>query len=249
MLGLYKDVAILAAKRAAQSWLAAVAIPIYVLVVVLVAFAAAPLGLIGGLIVGFVAAACFGGYLSLVAIALDGTRMRLADLKNGLRAVRDVLGVFFLLFVISYVLGQVRAGGSSGVALAGVASLAIAVFFNALPEVIYQRGATFIGAFSESASFVTENAFAWFPPNLVFAFVILWATNTLTLSSPGELLVRLGQLGSVSGVLRFILGSPHWMWPLLIAFVHFAMVFRGLLFRELSSGSTRMRAFRRRMGA
>jgi hypothetical protein len=249
MLGLYKDVAILAAKRAAQSWLAALSIPIYALVVVGAATIAAPLGMIGGLIIGLVAAACFGAYLSLLASAVDGSKIRLADLKNGLRSVWDVVSVFFAMWVIGLVVGFLKnLAGPKAEAVGGVAALAMAIFFNVVPELIYQGRNRSFALLKESASFVTANPFAWFPPNLVFAFVILWATNTLTFSSPGELLVRLSLLGSAGGVLAFIGGAPRWMIPLLIAFVHFVMVFRGLLFRELSSGSTRMRAFRRNMG-
>jgi hypothetical protein len=249
MIGLYKDVAILAAKRAAQSWLAAVSIPIYALVVVGAAYVAAPLGIIGGFIVGLVAAACFGAYLSLLSSALDGGKLRLADLKSGLRAIWDVVSVFFALWIVGLVVGMLKnMAGPRAEAVGGVAALAAAIFFNAVPELIYQSRNRSFALLKESVSFVMENAFAWFPPNLVFAFVILWATNTLSFSSPGELLVRLAQLGTVGGVLGFIGGAPLWMAPLLIAFVHFVMVFRGLLYRELTSGSTRMRAFRRRMG-
>jgi hypothetical protein len=248
MLGLYKDVAINAAKRAAQSWLAAVSIPVYAFAVAGSAALAAPLGMIGGFIVGFVAAACFGAYLSLLASAIDGVPIRLADLKNGLRAIWDVVSVFFALWIIGLGVGVLRnIAGPNGAAVGGVAALAIAIFFNVIPELIYQSRSRSFALLKESATFVTEHAFAWFPPNLVFAFVILWATGTLTFSSPGELLVRLSALGSAGGVLAFIGGAPLWMAPLLIVFVHYVMVFRGLLFRELGTGSTRMRAFRRRM--
>ena len=250
MFRLYKDVAVLAAKRAAQSWLAALSIPLYALAVVGATYVAAPLGFIGGFIVGLVAAACFGAYLSLLASALDGGKLRLADLKSGLRAVWDVVSVFFALWIIGLVVGMLKnMAGPKAEAVGGVAALAAAIFFNVVPELIYQSSNRSFALLKESVSFVTEKAFTWFPPNLVFAFVILWATNTLSFSSPGELLVRLSQLGSVGGVLGLIGGAPLWMAPLLIAFVHFVMVFRGLLFRELTSGSTRMRDFRRRMGS
>jgi hypothetical protein len=249
MFTLYKDVAILAAKRAAKSWLAAVSIPIYAFVVVLAAYLAAPLGMFGGLLVGLVAAACFGAYLSLLGSALDGTKLRLDDLKNGLRGVWDVVSVFFALWIVSLGVGLLKSmAGPKAEAVGGVAALAAAIFFNVVPELIYQSRNRSFALLKESFNFVTEHPFAWFPPNLVFAFVILWATHTLSLSSPGELLMRLAQLGSAGGVLAFIGGADRWLAPFLIVFVHFVMVFRGLLFRELSSGSPRMRAFRRNMG-
>jgi hypothetical protein len=38
---------------------------------------------------------------------------------------------------------------------------------------------------------------------------------------------------------------PLWMLPLMLLFIHWAMVFRGMLFHELSSGiSARQRAIR-----
>ena len=248
MLGIYKDVAVRAAKRAAQSWLAAVSIPIYAFAVAGAAMLCAPLGMIGGIIVGLLAAACFGAYLSLLSSALDGVKLRAADLKNGLRAIWDVVSVFFALWVVGLVVRMLSGmAGPNGAAVGGVAALAIAIFFNVVPELIYQSRSRSFALLKESASFVMDHAFAWFPPNLVFAFVILWATGTLSFSSPGELLVRLSLLGSAGGVLAFITGAPLWAVPLLIVFVHYVMVFRGLLFRELGQGSSRMRAFKRRM--
>jgi hypothetical protein len=249
MLALYKDVAILAAKRAAQSWLAAVSLPLYTLLVLLSMLATASLPpFIAGLIVGFVAAACFGAYLSLVAAALDGGNIRLGDLKNGLRSVWDVVGVFFVLSIIGLLVGKVQeSAGPNAAAVGGVVALAAAILLNALPEVIYQRGATSLSALQQSVNFVFENAFAWFLPNIVFAIVILAATGVLRVSEPGELLIRLAQVGSVGGLVSLVVRAPYWMMPLLILFVHYAMVFRGLLFRELTGGSSRMRAFRRRM--
>ncbi|HVU51591.1 MAG TPA: hypothetical protein VHL80_12940 [Polyangia bacterium] len=248
MLSLYKDVAVLAAKRAAQSWLAAVSIPIYAFAVAGAAALSAPLGMFAGIVVYLVAAACFGAYLSLLASAIDGVPLRAADLKKGLGAIWDVVSVFFALWVIGLGVGVLRGmAGRNGAAVGGVAALAIAIFFNVVPELIYQSRSRSFALLKESASFVMEHAFAWFPPNLVFAFVILWATGTLSFSSPGELLVRLSLLGSAGGVLAFITGAPLWAAPLLIVFVHYVMVFRGLLFRELGTGSRRMRAFRRRM--
>jgi hypothetical protein len=253
MFRLFADVAILAARRAARSWLAALSIPIYALLflgaVRLLGPLLAPLGMIGGFVLGFIGAACFGGYLSLLASSVAGTRIKLADLRHGLRAVWDVLGAFFALWIIGIGVGVLqRMAGPNGPAVLGVASLALAIFANVLPELIYNSRSRSFAMLKESASFVMANPFAWFAPNLIFAFVILWATGSLSFSSPGALLVQLSALGSIGGILQIIEGAPLWMAPLLIAFVHYVMVFRGLLFQELSAGSTRMRAFRRHMG-
>jgi hypothetical protein len=250
MIRLFLDVATLAVRRAAASWLAAVSIPIYAIAFLWAARLVAPLGMIGGFIVGFIGAAFVGGYLSMLATAIAGGKLRLADLRHGLRAVWDVISVFFALWIIGLGLGVLqKAAGPNGTAVAGVAALAGAILLNPVPELIYSSRSRSFALLKESVSFVMENPVAWFAPNLVFAFVFLWATRALVFSSPAELLLRLASLGSMEGVLGLVGGSPLWLAPLLVVFVHYAMVFRGLLFRELSSGSTRMRAFRRNMSA
>jgi hypothetical protein len=238
VLRTYADIAVVAAKRAARSWLAALSIPIYALLFLLLASLVAPLGIVGGILVGIFGAACFGGYLTLLKLAVDDSPIHLRDLKDGLRAVWDVMTVFFVLWILSLIVGMVvAAAGSRGPAVMGVVNLAMAIFFNLIPELICHSRNRGVALLQESA---------WFVPNLIFAFVILWATDTLSFTSAGENLVRLSQLGSQAGVLALIAGSG-WKAPLLIAFVHYVMVFRGLLYLELSSGNARMRAFRRRM--
>lgn len=253
MLRIYADIAVTAAKRAARSWLAALSIPIYALLFLLFAALVGPvlqpLGMLGGMVIGIFGAACFGGYLTLLKLAVENSPIRLRDLKDGMRAVWDVTSVFFVIWIIGMIVGLlVMASGPKGPALMGVVNLAMAIFFNLIPELICHSRNRGLALLQESTSFVMENPFAWFAPNLIFAFVILWATDMLSFTSLGENLVLLSRLGSQAGVLAFIAGSG-WKAPLLIAFVHYVMVFRGLLYLELSSGSARMRAFRRSMSA
>jgi hypothetical protein len=252
VLRLYGEVAKLALKRAGQSWLAALSIPIYALLFIafvrLLGPVLAPFGMLGGMVIGLFGAACFGGYLSLLALAVAGSKIRLVDMKNGMRAVWDVTSVFFVIWMINLVLSfVVRAAGPKGPAVMGVATLAMAIFFNLIPELICHSRNRSVALLQESAEFVVANPFAWFAPNLVFAAVLLWATGVLSFTSLGENLTMLANIATRFGVLSLIGGSPLWMAPLLIAFVHYVMVFRGLLYLELSSGSSRMRAFRRSM--
>ncbi|HTA21241.1 MAG TPA: hypothetical protein VK989_18240, partial [Polyangia bacterium] len=161
MLKLYGEIAVLAARRAARSWLAAVSIPVYVLAIVMVAQLVAPLGMIGGIIINFVVAACLGAYLSLLASAVAGTQIRLADLKNGLRALWDVISVGFALWIISLLVGVlVKGAGEKGAAVAGVFSLAVAIFLNVVPELIYSSRNRSFALLKESASWIMANPFA-----------------------------------------------------------------------------------------
>jgi hypothetical protein len=248
MFRLLSDVARLAARRAARSWLAALSIPIYTFAFVLAARVLLPIPMIGSMALGFLSAALCAGYLSLLASSVAGQPISWGDLKSGMRAIWDVMSVLFILWIASMVLGPiVRGAGARGPAIEGMVQLAIAIFLNAVPEVLYAGGARGLEAMKRSASFVMEHPVGWFVPNLVLAFVFLWATNTPSFSSPGELLTTLAGLASAHGVLALVVDNPLWKIPLLVAFVHYAMVFRGLLFKELGTGSSRMRDFRRRM--
>ena len=57
--------------------------------------------------------------------------------------------------------------------------------------------------------------------------------------APGELLLVFSQVFSPAGVAIIFGALPWWSFPLLLLFVHYVMVFRGLLFEGLTSGSAR----------
>lgn len=240
MLKLYRDVLVLAVKRTGQSWLAALSLPIYGAVLWVAAMMFAPLGFVGGLLVGLVALACFAGYLYLLSDAVSGSRIQFSDIKRGMRGWWDLCNLAFILGLVWFALGRM---GSP--AILAVATLAMAFFLNPLPELLYTSRNGTLGFFKESVDFVMQNPFAWFPPNILFAVILLVISRQpLAVHEPGLFLVQLAALASPSGVGQLVLNAPIWIWPIIIVFFHFVMVFRGLLFRELSSGSARLRQFR-----
>jgi hypothetical protein len=249
MLRLYADLAVRALKLSARSWLAAVSIPIYAAIFLLAAALLAPLGgRLAGFLIAMVGIACFAGYLYLLANAVSGSKLRFRDLRQGLRGFWDVCSVSFVLFLISFGVGFLAAGaGPRGPALVGVAQLAMAFFFNPVPELLYNSSNRSVALLKESIDFVMAHAFAWFIPNIVFALILLAPTGPILLGNPGALLTRLASLSSPLGAAAIIGSLPIWAAAPLIVFVHYVMVYRGLLFRELGTGSARMRAFRRRM--
>jgi len=94
------------------------------------------------------------------------------------------------------------------------------------------------------------NPVVWLLPNLVFASLLLLPTGRLAVNHPAELLLVFGStFSSPLGLVTMVAAWPIWTWPLILFGLHYAMVFRGLLFQSLSSGSdnARMRAFRAKM--
>jgi len=100
--------------------------------------------------------------------------------------------------------------------------LAVFVFLNAVPEVVYVGRHVATDVLVESYRFIGENRIEWFPANLVL-------------------------LGCVAGVLRLPAGPFGLVGVLVLGVVlYFAAIVHGPLFQELSTSSRRAREFRRR---
>jgi hypothetical protein len=250
MLRLYTGVLALAVRRAARSWLAAVSIPVYAAIFMGSAIVALRLGIIGMLLLLFVGLACFAGYLYLLSDAVAGSTLRVRDIRTGMRGLWDVCSVSFALFVVGIAVSVLAgAAGARSPAVIGVAEVAGAFFFNAVPEVLYLGRTRSFWALKESVDFVLKHAFAWFVPNVVFGLILLGLSGPLWVKNPAELLMRLAALASPFALADAVSRLPLWAAPLLIVYFHFVMVFRGLLFQELRAGggNARLQAFRRSM--
>jgi hypothetical protein len=174
---------------------------------------AAPLGIVGGLLVYLATVACASSWLSLVEQVVHTGRVRLADLPAGFGAyVGDLLAVGFLVWGLRFVASLVLAPAPF---LYIVFMLATVVFLNAVPELIYLGRHAPAELLVESYRFIAENWVEWFPANLVLAACVLGV-----LELPGGPYGLLGE--AALGVV-----------------LYFAMLVRGLLFQELASSGWR----------
>jgi len=254
IVSLYGWVAREALFRAVKAWPVALATIAYALLIELVGRLVSPLGLASGFILGFLEAGCIASYLYLLSRAVQGSRLKLADLKQSFGAFFwDVIGVLFFLWIAGWVVQFAeRVAGDHGDFIAAAYGLSVAVFLNPVPELIYLgrgRGRT-TDLLLESGRFVQAHWTEWFLPNLLFGVALLAlalgrsAFNFETLSQTLPALFSLQTGYSLGNSLaRF---SDLWALPLVLALVHYAMVFRGLLFQEITSGNWKSRAFRAR---
>jgi hypothetical protein len=212
----------------------------------------APMGFIGGLILSFVAAACWSSYLALISQAVMGSKIRIdwEDFKKTFGAhLWDVVSVMFAFWIIGMLTRPILAG-PNGPALAAILAIATAFFFNVVPELLYQGRSRSFALLMDSARFMLAHPVVWMLPNLVFATVALGVTGQLDVGHPAELLLVFGSFFSSpmsAGVL--FMSLPNFTWPLVLAAIHYVMVFRGILFAELNAGvdNPRLRAFRAQM--
>lgn len=112
------------------------------------------------IVLGLVVAACWSSYLELASQAVAGSKIRLswAEFRRTLGArFWDVVSVMFAFWIISLLLGPALRG-PDGERVSAVFGLAVAFFFNAVPELLYQghsRTDTASGRRDVSASVTT----------------------------------------------------------------------------------------------
>jgi hypothetical protein len=249
MFSLYAKVIVTAARYSVNAWPTALALVVYGGLFLAASIVAQSLGFLGGILMWVVAAACWSSYLELIAQAVAGSRVRLrwAEFKKTF-ATRfwDVVSVMFAFFIIRLVTNSMR-GGDNGAAASAILAIAIAFFFNAVPELLYQGHSRSFALLIDSGRFMLANPVAWLLPNLVFAAAALAASGGLRVHHPAELLITFGNtFSSPTGVVGLFAGMPIWALPIALFGVHYVMIFRGLLFAALTGGTTsaRMRAFR-----
>jgi hypothetical protein len=248
MFSLYGNVITTAARYAVRAWPTALALVVYAALFLAATVVAQPLGFVGGIVLWVVAAACWSSYLELIAQAVAGSRVRLRwdDFRRTFVArFWDVVSVMFAFFVIRFVTDGLR-GGENGVAVSAILAIAMAFFFNAVPELLYQGRSRSFALLIESGRFMLKNPVAWLVPNLIFAAAALAASGGLRVRHPAELLILFGNtFSSPTGVVGLFASMPLWALPIALFGLHYVMIFRGLLFVALTSTTTsaRMRAF------
>lgn len=181
-------------------------------------------GMVGGMVVGLVMDAVLSSYLYFVGEIVSESKARFSELKGSFLAYFwSVLGVAFVIFVVQLLLGMLLAGSSQSAVVFLLVYAGAFVLCNATPEVIYQKGTNGgVATIQQSIRFIHENWVEWFIP-----IILLAGLNYLVIS--GLMLL---------GMHPYLLAIPAG------ALVHFMMVFRGYLFRELDGSGHRQRMYK-----
>jgi len=244
-----------------RGWVIAVAVVGFAALMVAATALAAPLGMIGGFILGAVNALLIGATLHLVEQAVLGARrLTLGDIGSSFGAYFwEVIGVGFVLWIPMLVLDRGAAANPNGPVIVAAVYLLLFILLNPAPEVIYQvRVGSPLEVIKESYEFVLDNWVEWFLPLVV-------VVAPLGLSFFFGITGRLGRGAGLDFyqvlVLPFTvlrawlgwLGLPESLTSgLLIVLTPLAavamLVFRGHLFAALHGSSHRQRLFRAGFG-
>jgi len=245
MLKLYARLAGKSIRLAVRGWPAAVVLPIYATALMIAIGQAEQQGIAGRFLVSFAAAFLISSYLHLVYLAVAGRKIGLGDFRDSFMAhFWDVVSVMFATWVIQLAVGVLtRDMGDRGTIIFILVDLTMVVFFNPVPELIYlgQGRVRSFGLLMEAGRFVSAHWPEWLAPSSLMAAVVLAPSGLLRHGPAAEKLLMVQQLFSLQGLSQAVLRFPLWLAPFLLLFINWGMVFRGLLFSELTSRVRRPR--------
>ncbi len=243
-----------------QSWILIPTLFLFALGMVLVTSLIAPLGMIGGLILGGVNALIIGATLSLTEEAIrGGRRLQWQDIPQSVgKYFWEVISVGFMVWFPLLFLEMGLQSNPYQPLIATAVFFLMFVLLNPVPEVIYQsRKGSALEIVQESYEFVLENWIEWFLPvalalapfGLSFFFQISSQAGrrggldfgqliTVPFSILSQWLSLLGM--SSNGSVTFVLIIT----PITSVFI---LLFRGHLFAALLKSSRRQRMFQSRM--
>ena len=242
----------------------------WITVLALVAFAflfvggariAAPLGMVGGLLLGALNALLVGAILRLVEQSLSASRaIQFSDVIESFgHYFWDVIGVGFVLWLPTMVLDMGMQANPYGQYISSAFLLLVFILLNPAPEVIYQvRHDSPLEVFKTCYEFVVEHWIEWFLPFVILALpVVLSPTGLLeflSLSGRGGrgagldfFQILLLPFTLVGGWLSSAGVHPDIQWVLLLMATPpvaiLLLLFRGHLFALLQGTSRRQRIY------
>lgn len=196
------------------------------------------LSLIAGIIAAVVSAALISNYLYLLYKVINYGKIKLQDFKDGFAYfLRKVYGVFFFAWIGSYLLSMVgRILGSSIFVLNSIISISIFVLLNALPETMYLKSLDPMSSIMYSLDFMKENWLNWLIPNALLYLSIYIVT--------GNLITNLFATSISGGI--FFGGTNIIVYLIGQLLFSFTMIYRGHLFKLLSTSTRRKRMYMRK---
>lgn len=192
-------------------------------------------GMAGGIALALLKSAAIAFYLGWLRDADANRRFSFRDLRHfdtGLFGA--LISVFFLLWVGQLLIGMFAFGSSQGMLLP-LFWLSVFILLNALPETLYLTRREGMDAFNTALQFLQRNWIEWFVAN-VGLLLLVWGVLDYVIL-PGVVLATDSVIITLSLVAILQAAALHWI-----------MLFRAKLYRELETGSRRQRMFKARAG-
>ena len=205
-------------------------------------------GMAGGFAAGLLLALLVSCYLGSVASAVDNDRLILSEVwPKTAQLFGPVIGVMFIFFLFDMLFGAILQQGF----VVAVVGLLMAVLFNVLPEVIYQRTNHSLQLFADSFEFMRENFVEWLVPFIVVGLP-LFLISKATAVSLGFMLAMVNPIRLLEFLLLAFHATGNWVslgvgLCIGLGVVYYVFIFRGVLYRELAASTRRKRIYQERM--
>lgn len=196
------------------------------------------LGLIGGIIIAIFSASLISNYLYLLYNVINYNRLKLQDFKDGFTYfLRKVYVVFFYGWIGSILLSVFyRLLGTNAYILSLIVNISILILLNPLPESIYLKSRDPMGSIIYAFDFMKENWINWLIPNIVFHGILFYLTGNI-ITNLFTTNVNMGFGMDIMSIAKFLIAQ------VLFSFI---MIYRGHLFKLLSTSTRRKRMYMRK---
>ncbi len=190
---------------------------------------------LAGFIMAIVSSSLISNYLYLLSNIINYDRITKDDFKDGFKYfLWKVYGVFFIAWLASYFLSFIeRLAGTNAALLSRIISIVILIALNPLPETIYQKYYSPFESIGYAFEFMRENWLNWMIPNIIFYFLLYLTTGTL-LSDIFTTHLNFNFDFSIRGIGIYLLMQ---------ALFSFMMIYRGHLYKLLSTSTRRKRMY------
>lgn len=194
-----------------------------------------PLSIFTGFITLIISSGFISNYLYLLYNLINYNRVTVQNFKDGFSYfLRKIYGVFFLGWVLNIAVSFLtNILGRGAMDIGVIINMSIFLFLNALPETVYLKSYDSGASLSYSLEFMKENWLNWIIPNLIFIAIIYSLTGRIfgmlfqTHMSYGIIFGGAMPIKAILGQILFTIG----------------MIYRGHLFKILSTGNRRKRKF------
>ncbi|SHD78514.1 hypothetical protein [Schnuerera ultunensis] len=193
------------------------------------------LSILAGLMIAIVSSSLISNYLYLLFNIVNYDRITWDNFKEGFKYfLWKVYGIFFIAWIGSFVLSSIGGIlGTNAEILSRVVSIVIIVGLNPLPETIYQKYLSSGESIRYAFEFMKDNWINWVIPNVLFYFILYLITNTWAFSIFTTHL-SFNFNFTLKDVGLYILGQ---------GLFSFIMIYRGHLFKLLSTSTPRKRMY------
>lgn len=201
-----------------------------------------PFGYGGLLILGLIHIALLSQYYSWVSETVQREKLKFENmLRFDYALFFNLISVAFLLSILEFFAAQLSRGIADWVPV--LLRFGLVVVFNALPETVYIQRYESMQALQESMHFTIKNWIEWYLPFFIMLVPVLLVDPLIILSDLSSMhpLLTATTLIKVPSFIAPELGLIAVLVGVILA--NWFVLFRAHLFKELESGTRRMRMF------